>query len=109
MFFTLQNASEFWNVCTRPQANNGLALTPEHADKGLRIIERHVRYLPDDTRVYAHWRALVRDHVVRGVQVHDTKLVAAMQAHGIERILTKNTSHFARFQQIRALDPLEIA
>ncbi|MGA3075315.1 MAG: hypothetical protein ABSG56_16630 [Bryobacteraceae bacterium] len=27
MYFTLQNMSEFWNVATRPTANNGLGFS----------------------------------------------------------------------------------
>ena len=39
--------------------------------------------LPDDARVYATWRDLVAARDVRGVQVHDAKLAAAMLVHQI--------------------------
>jgi predicted nucleic acid-binding protein len=34
---------------------------------------------------------------VLGTKVHDARLVAAMNVHGIERILTFNTGDFARY------------
>ncbi|HYO23929.1 MAG TPA: hypothetical protein VEQ85_03185, partial [Lacipirellulaceae bacterium] len=33
LYITTQNVAEFWNVATRPVANNGLALAPEAAGK----------------------------------------------------------------------------
>jgi len=36
LYFTLQNISEFWNVATRPIANNGLGFLPRHGDGGNR-------------------------------------------------------------------------
>jgi len=36
--------------------------------------------------------------------VHDARLVAMMNVHGVRRILTFNTSDFARFE-IEALHP----
>jgi predicted nucleic acid-binding protein len=39
----------------------------------------------------------VVEHNVLGTKVHDTRLVAAMNVHGVKRILTFNTGDFARF------------
>lgn len=40
VYFTLQNISEFWNVLTRPIANNGLGFSAELALREVEKIER---------------------------------------------------------------------
>jgi predicted nucleic acid-binding protein len=40
-----------------------------------------------------------------GVKVHDAWLVAAMKSHGVGRILTFNSSDFARYDGIECVDP----
>jgi len=52
-------------------------------------------------------RRLLVDHAISGVQVHDARLVAAMQVHGVFRILTFNTKDFKRFSGIQAIHPLQ--
>ena len=47
-------------------------------------------------------------HNVKGKQAHDTRLVAAMERHGVKHLLTFNKSDFARFPAIVALSPDEI-
>jgi predicted nucleic acid-binding protein len=61
--------------------------------------------LPDDAKVYAAWRALIATHDVRGVQVHDAKLAAAMLAHDVVHLLTFNGADFARYPRIEAVHP----
>jgi predicted nucleic acid-binding protein len=45
-------------------------------------------------------RARCRRH-----KVHDAWLVAAMKAHGMNRIFTFNASDFARYDGIEGVDP----
>ena len=47
--------------------------------------------------MYREWKRLVTQHEVRGAKVHDTRLVAAMNVHGIRRITTFNVGDFTRF------------
>jgi len=79
VYFTLQNASEFWNVATRPVSNNGLGFSGALALAELEKIERFLTVLPDSPAVYAEWKRLVVRHGVLGSKVHDAKLVAAMK------------------------------
>ena len=51
------------------------------------------------------WKHLVVLHEVRGVQVHDTRLVAYMLAHQLTHILTWNGSDFQRFANITVIEP----
>jgi predicted nucleic acid-binding protein len=108
LHFTLQNASEFWNTCTRPLDRNGAAMEPSQVGYALRVLLTQLTVLPDTADVFNHWLALVTRYDVRGVQVHDAKLIAAMKAHGIPAILTMNDRHFRRYD-IQVATPGEIS
>lgn len=100
-----QNVAEFWNACTRPAANNGLghsvALTDQLTDR----IESFFTVLPETLDAFRAWRQLVKAHEVRGAKVHDARLVAIMQAHGVSHILTFNGSDFKRYAGLMVLEP----
>ena len=103
---TPQNMAEFWNVCTRPiTVRGGLGLNVEASEMRLRLLERHFPVLPDSPAIYEKWKALVVDHQVRGVNVHDARLVAAMMIHGVTHILTANVKDFQRYPNISIVRP----
>jgi predicted nucleic acid-binding protein len=104
VYFTLQNISEFWNVMTRPIAANGLGFSPAFALSEVVKIETVLTLLPDSPAVYEEWKRLVITYAVSGAKVHDARLVAIMNVHGVRRILTFNTGDLARFE-IDALHP----
>ncbi|MBC6422044.1 MAG: type II toxin-antitoxin system VapC family toxin [Hormoscilla sp. SP5CHS1] len=85
-----QNLIEFWNVYTRPADKNGLGHTPEEA------------------AVEVNRERLVLTYGVRGVNVHDARLVAAMQVHGLTHILTFNNRDFARYAEVTAVHPTDM-
>ena len=58
--------------------------------------------------MYPEWRKLLVQHAVKGIQVHDPRLVAGMKIHGIDRILTYNPADFKRYQGITAVHPKEV-
>ena len=107
--YTSQNLAEFWNALTRPATRNGYGLSPTEADRRAKLFESRLRLLPDSLAVHKEWRRLLVNYGVSGVQVHDTRLVAAMRVHGVKRILTFNTKDFARFMEITAVHPEEAA
>jgi len=103
---TLQNLCEFWNVCTRPEtARGGLGLTFDETFRRLRFVERITTVLPDLPQTLWRWKELVVLHQVRGVAVHDTRLVAQMDLFQVSHLLTLNPSDFRRFGHITALSP----
>jgi predicted nucleic acid-binding protein len=104
--FTLQNISEFWNVATRPVANNGLGLPIALVVNEVQDIEQLMTLLPDTPAIYAEWKRLVTKHSVRGAKVHDARLAAAMNVHAVRRILTFNGDDFTRFE-VEVLHPVE--
>lgn len=83
-------------------------MSPAETDRRARLFESRLRLLPDNLAVHEEWRRLIVDYDVSGVQVHDTRLVAAMRVHGVEKILTFNTKDFARFAGIQAVHPEEV-
>ena len=104
-----QNAAEFWNVCTRPPtARGGFGLSIAEVDRRLRVIERLFRIVADGPAVYQAWRGLVVAHAVKGVQVHDARLVALMRVNGIAHILTLNGTDFARYPGIVPIAPTSL-
>jgi len=92
-----QNLIEFWNVATRPVEKNGIGMNIAAATRALRMFERYFLLLPDTPLIYQEWKRLVLEYQVKGVQVHDAHLVAAMRVHSVSRILTFNDKDFARY------------
>jgi predicted nucleic acid-binding protein len=107
--YTSQNIGEFWNALTRPAVRNGYGLSPEEADRSAISVESRLRFLPDSATVHQEWRRLLVLYRVSGVRVHDARLVAAMHVHNVNRILTFNTKDFARFTDIEAIHPTNLA
>lgn len=99
---------ELWAVCTRPIENNGLGMSPEQAGRVLLQAQRRLILLPDPPTLFAEWFSLVRTHGVSGKKAHDARLVAVMRLHGIGSILTYNGRDFARFPDVRVLEPGEV-
>jgi predicted nucleic acid-binding protein len=100
-----QNIVEFWGACTRPVAGNGLGLGLSDTSRYTSRLEALFLLLPDTPEIYREWRRLVLVHAVSGTKVHDARLVAAMNVHGVKSILTFNTEDFARYTDIRAVHP----
>jgi len=110
LLITSQGCVEFWNVATRPQANNGFGCNIADTNRLLRFIERVFTLIPDTPDVYPAWRNLVLTYGVSGVKVFDARLAAAMRVHGITHILTFNTQDFVRYATIGivAVDPTTV-
>ena len=98
VLFTAQNVYEFWNVVTRPIASNGLGFSTAQARAEVEKIETVLTLLPDSPAAYPEWKRLVAKHGVQGVQVHDTRLVASMNVHGVRQLLTFNTGDFVQIR-----------
>lgn len=103
-----QNLIEFWNVYTRPSERNGLGHTPSEAAMEVNRLKEIFSLLPDTPRIYSEWERLVATYGVRGVNVHDARLVAATIVHGLADILTFNTRDFTRYDEVRAVHPSEM-
>ena len=85
-------------MATRPVGSaNGLGLSAAAVAAEIATIERLFELAADDPAIYPIWKGLVVTHRVLGTQIYDARLVAAMLAHGIDRILTFNVADFSRY------------
>ena len=105
LYIVPQNLIEFWNVYTRPLERNGLGRSARQAQETVDRLKEFFPLLLDTTAIYPEWERLVVTYGVRGVNVHDTRLVAAMLVHGLTHILTFNISDFLRYPEITAVNP----
>ncbi len=104
-----QNAAEFWNVSTRPASvRGGYGCSISETDSRLSVLERYSELLTESPSSHAIWRKLVTDVRVRGVAVHDARLVSVMLDNGITSIVTLNPSDFQRYDDIVASTPSSI-
>lgn len=95
---TTQNLAEFWNVATRPVANNGLGLPVSNVINLIeQIIDPLGRRLNETEQAYIELKRLGKAYGFGGKQVHDARLVAMMLAGKVESILTLNTRDFQRY------------
>ncbi len=108
LFYTLQNAAEFWNLCTRPREQNGLSLDISEADRRLRLIERQFVLLPETAAVYLEWHRIVTEYSVSGVQAHDARLAAVMYVNHVSHLLTLNPRDFGRYTGLMAVHPRDL-
>jgi predicted nucleic acid-binding protein len=58
--------------------------------------------------LYTVWESIVIQHRVTGKPTHDARLVAAMQLHGLNSILTFNTGDFTRYPGIEVVHPADV-
>lgn len=105
IYIAPQNLIEFWNVCTRPREKNGLGFSVMETEKEVNRLKSFFCLLPDSSLVYSQWQQLVIHYEVKGVNVHDTRLVAFMLVHGLTHILTYNIDDFKRFKEIIPINP----
>ncbi|MGH9801884.1 MAG: type II toxin-antitoxin system VapC family toxin [Blastocatellia bacterium] len=108
LYVTPQNLIEFWAVVTRPATARGLGMTTSQAQLELAKIKNLFRFLPDVPAIFTEWERLVTQHAVSGKNVHDTRLAAAMNVHGLTHLLTFNGSDFKRFAGITVIDPASV-
>jgi predicted nucleic acid-binding protein len=100
-----QNLIELWAVATRPVANNGLGLSGDAAALELAKTKKILALRLDLPAIFPEWERLIAQHKVMGKQAHDTRIVAAMNVHGITNLLTFNTGDFKRFTHINVFHP----
>ena len=96
-------------MATRPVSENGLGMTVEMAARELSVLKRLFSLLPETPPVFEEWERLVTTHRVSGKNTHDARIVAAMDIHGITRILTFNVRDFTRYPGISAVHPETLA
>ena len=105
VYLTPQNFIEFWAMATRPVEANGFGWTSERTSKEVTDLQQRFPLLPDSPEVFTHWLDLVERLPVHGKRVHDARLVAVLQTHAVEHLVTFNTADFAAFSFLSLIDP----
>ncbi len=105
LFITPQVIIEFWSVSTRPVEVNGLGWDTKLAAARISEAMREFPLLDDSPAIVHLWLDLVRTHDIKGKKTHDARLIAVMQAHGVESILTFNVDDFKGFEGINVMHP----
>jgi predicted nucleic acid-binding protein len=100
---------EFWSVATRPLEHNGLGFSTEVVEADINRFKHIFSVLRDERGIFEPWQLIAATCRVQGKQVHDARLIAAMQRHGLSHLLTFNLADFARFSGIHVLDPEVVA
>jgi predicted nucleic acid-binding protein len=109
LYYTTQVLAEFWVVCTRPiTARGGYGLSSFKTEQKAKLIERYCRLLPDSAATHQEWRRLIVAHSVQGVVIHDARLVATMNIHGVTHLLTFNKDDFKRYPGIITILPNDV-
>ena len=99
---------EFWVAATRPLTANGLGMTTQDAERSIQLLLEDLSLRLDERGIFGRWQSLVTKHEVKGKNAHDARLAAAMQRHGLTRVLTFNTADFSRFAGIDAVSPHDL-
>jgi len=103
-----QTLYEFWATGTRPVRANGFGWDTPRARREVEGLLESFELLSDPPKLFDAWLELVTRHNVRGKQVHDARLVAAMYLHGLSHLLTLNGGDFKRYPEIEAVHPGEV-
>ena len=104
-----QNLYEFWAVATRPPSANGFGWSVQRTRAQLDTLRQRFKLLNDTPDLFSTWLELVTRFEVKGKQVHDACLVAAMQTHSVKNLLTLNIKDFERYSEIELIHPEEIS
>jgi predicted nucleic acid-binding protein len=108
VFLAAQIMIEFWAVATRPVAANGLGWTVQDTDAALTAILETTACLAEPHDMAERWRRVATLHSVAGKSVHDARVAALMDAHGVTQLLTLNASDFKRYALITCLSPADV-
>lgn len=102
---TAQICREFMVVMTRKAIGPRLFSVKE-ALHVLQAWRASCVLLRENKLVFERWLGLVEEFDVKGKQVHDAHIVAAMLTHGVTRIGTWNSSDFERYGDLIQIEPV---
>ena len=107
VFLVPQVLVEFWAVATRPVEVNGYGWSAKVAEAKVAELLRQFPLLPETPAVFPEWLRLVSRHGILGKQVHDARLVALLNIHGVSRLLTFNVGDFQPYGTL-AVSPEQV-
>jgi hypothetical protein len=105
---TAQNLIEFWAVATRPVGANGFSWDTQKTRVEIDQLLNKFQLLDDTPAIRTNWVNLETTHDVKGRKVHDARLVAVTQAHGVTHLLTFNIDDFKSYSGITLVHPTDV-
>ena len=96
---------EFYAACTAP---NGLGLSADQALAEVGRIKQEYPLFPETPALFPEWEYLVAKYKPTNRRIFDVALVALMLVHDIPEILSFNDKDFARFSEVRAVNPFDL-
>ena len=107
VFLVPQVLVEFWSVATRPVEVNGYGWSAKDAEAKVAELLRQFPLLPEGPPVFPEWLRLVTRYGIIGKQVHDARLVAQLNVHGVTHLLTFNVGDFQPYGTL-AVSPEQV-
>lgn len=101
LFISGQVVREYLVVATRSLQANGLGLSSTHAVQNIQGILGRSHLLDENVRVMDYLLGLIRKHKISGKRVHDANIVATAVIHGVDFVLTDNTSDLEDLADLR--------
>jgi predicted nucleic acid-binding protein len=106
LYVTSQILCEFYSIITNPRRVATVSSPAEALDIIAAVLDLPgVQVLPIPPEAVERWMNLLRRRPVKGANIFDLQIVAAMQANGIQRIYTYNTADFEAFSELAVLTP----
>jgi len=105
VFLTPQNFIEFWAVAMRPVDANGFGWGSERTTREIAELQKRFPMLTESPDIFPRWLELVKRFSISGKRVHDARLVAVLQSHRVEKLITFNTADFAFIPSPSLVDP----
>jgi len=99
---------EYWVVATRPTAFNGLGISIATADKAIEKWLQAFIFCSDEANIFLIWKKLVKQFQTSGKPAHDARLVAALQFHQLDALLTFNAVDFQLYTQLKVFTPEQV-
>ncbi|MEC4885106.1 MAG: type II toxin-antitoxin system VapC family toxin [Scytonema sp. PMC 1070.18] len=107
LFVSPQVLREYLAAATRlNMTGDGLRL--EEILENVKTFQTELKILEDNDLVLSALTQLLRTFPTAGKQVHDANIVATMQVHNVDHLLTHNLADFARFSKIIQILPMQI-
>ena len=80
-------------------------MTAIDAADEIRVFKKLFLFVPDSPTLHDEWESVVVAQSCHGRISYDARIVAAMNTHGIQEVLTFNAADFRRFAHVTILVP----
>lgn len=98
---------EYLVVATRPIDVNGLGLGPDQAVRNVAAFRTRLRMLPESEEVHSQLIKLVEAHSLRGTRIRDANILAGVQVHHVDVLVSDNVDDYAGLTVVPVVSSVE--